>query len=452
MNVQSMSARGCLAVAAVSLCAGVPAFESGSTGADGVFSPTADIEVVLPASGVFHFTDVNVPTGVTVTFTRNAANTPVRMLASGNVIIDGTVSVDGSPGQSGASGGQPGLGGPGGYDGGRGGLRTGSLLREGGDGIGPGAGTGGPVGCSFSVICHAGSAGFGSPGASSPRPNGTQGRGGPAYGNVALLPLIGGSGGGGGTGNGQHGAGGGGGGGALLVAASGTVTINGAVTALQGFGANGLSLSGNGGSGSGGAIRVVATTVQGEGNISASNGRVRIETENLLRVSTTSPAYTFSSPQVVLVADAPQLRIASIGSEAAPPAPTGFRDVVLPGITTNPVNVVVETANVPLSSIVTVRATPERGISVSANGSGVTGSLAFGADTVSINLPGGNSYLTAQASFTITAELGDRFAPFSQGERVARIELSTSGGADSQTTYVTVSGKRFTWGPQGRVN
>ena len=65
------------------------AFNSGSTGADGAFNPTTNTSLQMPASGVFNFTTVNIPFGVTVTFIRNAANTPVVILASGNVTITG---------------------------------------------------------------------------------------------------------------------------------------------------------------------------------------------------------------------------------------------------------------------------------------------------------------------------------------------------------------------------
>src|SRR3989304_1149591 len=65
-------------------------FSSGSTGADGAFTPTGNTTRTLPPSGVFNFTTVNVPAGVTVTFTRNATNTPVTLLATGAVTVAGT--------------------------------------------------------------------------------------------------------------------------------------------------------------------------------------------------------------------------------------------------------------------------------------------------------------------------------------------------------------------------
>ena len=61
---------------------GAQTFSSGSTGADGAFSPTANTTLTPPANGVFNFTTVNIPAGVTVTIQKNAANTPATMLAT----------------------------------------------------------------------------------------------------------------------------------------------------------------------------------------------------------------------------------------------------------------------------------------------------------------------------------------------------------------------------------
>jgi hypothetical protein len=91
-------------------------FNSGSTGTDGPFNPTASMEVVLPPDGVLNYTTVDIPAGVTVTFKKNAANTPVFMLATGDVNIAGTIDVAGK----GATSLVPGAGGPGGFAGGYG--------------------------------------------------------------------------------------------------------------------------------------------------------------------------------------------------------------------------------------------------------------------------------------------------------------------------------------------
>ena len=73
-------------------------FSSGSTGADGPFAPTSDVTLTLPPDGGFHFTTVTIPAGVTVRFTRNTANTPVTLLATGDVTIAGTLDVSGTAG------------------------------------------------------------------------------------------------------------------------------------------------------------------------------------------------------------------------------------------------------------------------------------------------------------------------------------------------------------------
>src|SRR5260221_10349 len=102
------------------------AFVSGSTGADGAFNPAVNTTVTLPPSGIFNFTSVNIPVGVTVAFRRNTANTPVVILATGDVVIGGLLDVSGgsSPGSGSARGGRagtPGGGGPGRMRGGGGG-------------------------------------------------------------------------------------------------------------------------------------------------------------------------------------------------------------------------------------------------------------------------------------------------------------------------------------------
>ncbi|HWS99477.1 MAG TPA: hypothetical protein VN256_04325, partial [Pyrinomonadaceae bacterium] len=105
-------------------CAALPAraqntFSSGSTGADGAFSPTTNQTIVVPDSGVFNFTTVTVPSGITITFARNTSNKPLTILASGDVVISGNVNLDGKTGNSNGSGG---TGGPGGFSGGAGGY------------------------------------------------------------------------------------------------------------------------------------------------------------------------------------------------------------------------------------------------------------------------------------------------------------------------------------------
>jgi hypothetical protein len=82
-----------LGLVGLAALAGAPAhaqtFTSGSTGADGPFSPSANVTVTLPPNGVFNYTTVTIPAGVIVRFTKNTANTPVTILASGDDLIEG---------------------------------------------------------------------------------------------------------------------------------------------------------------------------------------------------------------------------------------------------------------------------------------------------------------------------------------------------------------------------
>ena len=147
-------------------------FDSGSTGANGAFPPgsvpagTTDItldlndgtvtflpggtSVVLPSTpgggftdGILHFTTVDIPDGVSLTFISNAANTPVTFLVQGDVTVSGTINVNGANGQvpSGVLPGPGGFGGPGGFSGGSG-QDVPSAGRA-GSGLGPGGGQGG---------------------------------------------------------------------------------------------------------------------------------------------------------------------------------------------------------------------------------------------------------------------------------------------------------------------
>lgn len=222
------------------------AFNSGSTGADGALNVTADTALTMPPNGVFNFTTITVASGKTLSFTKNSLNTPVYLLATGDVTISGTINVSGTNG----SGGVPGQGGPGGFDGGAGGFGIGANTT-GGEGLGPGGGV------------------------SNSAPHGVFATGARKYGNALLSPLIGGSGSLGSSGN--PGYGGGGGGGAILFASNTAVVVNGIVFARGGF------QTSNGVCGSGGAIRIVAPVVGGSGGLYADvlyanvPGRIRID-------------------------------------------------------------------------------------------------------------------------------------------------------------------------------
>ncbi len=450
------------------------AFVSGSTGADGAFAPTVNTEVVLPPSGILNYTTVNIPTGVTVTFKKNATNTPVVMLATGNVTIAGSISLIGSNGTAtGAAGdgvlgddGIPGVGGPGGYDGGRGGAGTltAPASGTGGAGQGPGGGKYLTVGGLPWGTCYGigGGGGFGTAGEGAYP--GYGGVSGVVYGSSQLLPLIGGAGGGGGGGSLYNGGGGGGGGGAVLIASSGIVSITGSINANGGVGgsASGVGAGGSGGGGTGGGVRIVATTISGNGSLTASgnsggghgtwycqggsggSGRIRLEAEVYTRTASSAPAHTQGLPGPVFVAGLPTLRIESVGGATVPAEPTGNADVTLPSTTVNPVAVVFTTTGVPAGNTVKLTLKPSSGAEVTAISPALVGDSTSATASVSVTLPDGPSTLQATVTYNIVLAMGEALSVYAQGERVEKITLaSTLGSKESTVTLITVSGKEY---------
>ncbi len=457
------------------------AFDSGSSGADGVFNPTTDIEVQLPPSGIFNYTSVSIPDGVTVTYAKNAANTPVVILASEDITIDGVINISG--GVSGdttdadtSDDALPGPGGPGGFDGGRGGYIGSGTNNDGAHGQGPGGGGPGTrenSNTQFPTSCGGGGGGFGFAGGSSLTIafcRDTGGAGGATYGSETLLPLIGGSGGAGGAGNSTistFGSAGGGGGGALLLASSETITINGAIVSNGGnagsatIPSNTGRCAGGGGGGSGGAIRIIATTISGSGAVTAfggvpdrtattqncwgffgGRGRIRLEAENMQFTTLTSPPFSFAAPSPVFVPNIPSINIASIAGITAPAAPTGTNDIVLPENTPNPVSVNFTTSDIPAGGTILLTATPINGSTATATSTPIASD---GTATASISLPNGPSTLIASTTFTVTAALSKDFSRYAKGEPVEKVRVGINAEGKSETTFITESGKAFTW-------
>lgn len=446
------------------------AFDSGSTGEDGAFSPTVDTELQVPPDGVFNFTSVDIPENVTVTFQKNVLNTPVTVLVSEDATVAGTIDVRGedSPGIGGAGDGitaddgLPGTGGPGGFDGGRGGASSldDPSMRIAGDGQGPGFGE--RAANEFTrndTGCPGAGAGFGEKAEDAQLDpcRGTRlAKGGDAYGSEKLLPLIGGSGGGGGNGGISHaGAGGAGGGGAILLAVSGTLDIRGEVRA-DGGRSGGIveDGGGRGGGGSGGAIRLAATTLSGNGPITArggnngqfavndgSPGRIRIEAEVMNRTDPTSPPFSFDQPGELFLAGMPSVRITSVAGVDAPAEPTGDADIVLPSDTPNPVNVTFEASNVPLGNTVELTVTPAKGASTAAVSDALDGTESSSTATASVDLPDGPSTLMASVGFTVTDTQSKQLSYYTEGEPVDRIELASSVTGEKRTVLITESGR-----------
>jgi hypothetical protein len=439
-------------------------FVSGSSGADGAFNPTTNVTVQLPESGVLNYTTVNIPSGVTVRFGKNSRNTPVTLLATGDVIIGGTINIAGGNGIQALGG----TGGPGGFNGGNGGpfgtLVNGSYQNvPGANGDGPGGGSGGGT-ATADKPGTGGGGGFGNsglPGGATSPSNVINGTGGPRYGLPTLLPLIGGSGGGGETGSSNAGGGGGGGGGALLIASSGTISFPAAggerISASGGTGFNAMGVGSGGGSG--GAVRLIANTISGDLRLNAvggspgfaggqgGGGYVRIEGFDLtslnivLGFSSSLPRVSTTTPKAVTSPNLPTIRITSVAGITAPNQPNGTLqggpDIILAANQSNPVTVALTASNIPLGTTLQLTLTPENGARVTTQSSALSGTLASSTATASISVPDGICVIQASGTIDVTSS-----AMMINGERVKTIEVTATFGGKPTVTYVTASNKR----------
>jgi len=322
------------------------------------------IDLKTRPSGVFNYTDILVPSGMTVKFLRNASNTPVIWLASGFVQIDGTVDVGGS-----GSG-----GGPGGYDG-----ADGLMLN----GQGPGGGF------PDDTYQNLGGKYFGT------------------YGNPQIEPLIGGS--GGGRPHSSYPAGSGGGG-AVLIAASRDIQVNGSILANSSY------VNGQVGSGSGGAIKLVADRIFGSGSLQAitggsgwgyngTPGRIRLEAYETdmvdngspLPSSSTSPVWDSGSIASQLEYELKVTHVAGLEVREPPTGQTSSPDVSFS--TEQQVTVVVSGRNIPDGTEVKLSVSGQ-GINITLPASGdppVT--MQSGGATFNVTIPAGLGNIQASAVF-----------------------------------------------------
>jgi hypothetical protein len=259
--------KACLAAVLLNIGLGVLPLWGGGVVSNGSYGPLVhagytpiDLDAVAP-DGVLHCTTIHVPPGTVLGFVKNNLNTPVFLAATGDVLIEGTIEVNGKDYYADA--------GPGGNSGGP------SNGEQSLPGNGPAGGQGGGPTIYFPppVTGNAGGGGgMATAGATaSERTGPLPGLGGPALVRPVLTPgASGGGGSGGGSGSGGiintvliEGGAGGGGGGAIQISTPGLVTITGTITANGGHGAagygNGLTQStGPGGGGSGGNIEIYA--------------------------------------------------------------------------------------------------------------------------------------------------------------------------------------------------
>lgn len=349
-------------------------FESGSNGALGDVVITNDTQMLLPPDGRLHFKSFAVRQGATLSFLKNANNTPVYLLSQGDVLIAGVIGVDGGWGNQVG----PGLGGPGGFDGGR----RGAGPNPAGDGHGPGAGR---IGDASSVDRAQGPGG----GAFLDAPvTGSSTNHGRPYGNAALIPLIGGS---GGAGNNQHG--GGGGGGAILIASSTKVEFaaNSGWVYARGGRYGGSTYS----SGSGGAIKIVAPLITGpvrtevySFGVNGGAGRIRLDAINYAGARfEPNPAYALSYGSMLVTGLEGTLPQLSVMRFAGRDLTTNAVPIILPNGSSTNQPITIQARNFGTRLPVQVVVAPDHGetISVPAEIDNVTGNP--GQTTLNVPVP-----------------------------------------------------------------
>ena len=440
------------AMVAMLVCAGAQAqVNSGSDGHDGAFTPTTStvINMADHPDGIYHYTEVNIPDNVIVSFIPNAANTPVVWLVQGSCTLNGNILLD-----AGYS-----VRVPGGHAGGD--IGGGGALP--GDGTGPGGGGGAvhisPLGGNASYATQGGQITLGNlqlaPGA--------------VYGNEYCVPLNGGSGGGGSSANV-----GGAGGGAILIASSDSIHMSGYLYARGGCGYNYSGPSGGGGSG--GAVRLVATRIDGRGYISVAGGYAYSQQFNQtsyggngwIRLDALANAFSGDASgsisrgyQPIIIPppnQAVSLAIQSVGGVTAPANPTASPtapDVVVPGAHQNPVPIVVRCVNIPLNTDIIVEVKPANGPTIRTVGVNSAGTQASSTATVSVTMPRGAGTIQAKCVSGIAGTLGaslnkgEKFKNYAQtgltadGEVFAKMEITATLGGGQEIAYLTESGKRY---------
>lgn len=300
-------------------------FSAGSDGSDGALSIAVDTVLDLPVDGILNYTTITVAEEATLRFNRNARNSPVYLLATGDILIDGTISVSGGI----ANQTNGGLGGPGGFNGGQPGLNE----FPPGAGLGPGGGLGGEANRD-----GAGPGAYLNSGTSS---RSTNLQNGTPYGTPLLIPLVGGSGGGGSTGS--PGFGGGGGGGGLLLASDTVIEVGetGRLLAHGGSdGNNNFTFDPKHG-GSGGGIRLVSPVVRGTGTIDvtarpsniAGDGRIRVDAVDRRQLNLTFTPIRSVSVGVLMTVfpqPTPMLDILQVAGQAIPEGTVPANTFILP--------------------------------------------------------------------------------------------------------------------------
>ena len=407
-------------------------FDSGSQGTNGalnltlaetngtiVFNPQS-MGLVPDQNNAYHFTTINVESGVTVKMRSDILGTsPVIWLASGDVTIDGTLDLNGEDGHDSDQPFQAAVAGAGGFNGGIGKSVTNPVSP----GYGPG---GGNVATEAGGLRGGGGAGHFNPGSDGPGS-----LGGNSYGNNFLIPLLGGSGGAGGGLESiiaeeinQQGSGGGAGGGAILIASSTQIQVNGSISCNGGNGGNKvfLPIGDNGGGGSGGSIHLMANTLTGSGGLYAirgdgsaysgdgSFGRIRNEIFDNLFTGTIIPGPINATPTLVFPLSGPSVRVVRLSGLSVPPNASASIDLPLNPIGSfTPADVVIdednnvtfeiEASNIPLGTVVNLTLRNETEGEINFSSTPLAGTEENSTATATTSIPHGFSRFTIEANW-----------------------------------------------------
>ena len=132
-------------------------------------------------------------------------------------------------------------------------------------------------------------------------------------------------------------------------------------------------------------------------------GRVRFDTYDNEFSGAVSGQFSqgFQPIIIPLAGQLPQLTVTSVGGVPVSASPTGALstpDAVISAKQNNPIPIVVNCANLPLHSLITVSVKPMNGSAVSGTAYNDTGTQSSSTATVSINIPRGGGLIYATAT------------------------------------------------------
>jgi hypothetical protein len=152
-------------------------------------------------------------------------------------------------------------------------------------------------------------------------------------------------------------------------------------------------------------------------------------------------------PSAIAPPNLPSITISYVGGVSSPSNPKGSTttpDILLPANTQNPVTIVVNAANVPVGTSVTVKILSSIGNTVNSGTATLSGADATSTTaSVSLNLPaaGYPSLITVSTTYTAVASNGGPL--YAEGEIVDKIRVDAAIGGGSKVTYITKSGKEI---------